>query len=82
MSDGDYLKNFGREARLKEELQARETRLKCTIEQLHDKADPLESLDRIDGESIASLGFQVANELIEYRKLRDDLANVRRALGR
>lgn len=82
MSADLYNKNKGREAGLLEELQARETRLRCGLEQLQAKADPLEALDALDGEGIAALGVQIGNELVDYRKLQADLANVRRALGR
>jgi hypothetical protein len=84
MSDSDYIKNCGREQMLKEELQARETRLKCLVEQLHDKADPLDDLAALPAkrEDIFVLAKQLYDESVEFDSLQAKLANVRKALGR
>lgn len=82
MGDDLYLKNVGRETRLKELEQALRIEIKGLLEQLQSKADPLEEPERLDGNGIASAGIRVANLLNEHAGVRDDLAAVRRALGR
>lgn len=82
MSQDMYLKNVGRRARLKEELQALETKIKSHLESLQLRADPLENLDNLDGNAIASLGVSIGDLLIERRGKQQELHAVNQALGR
>jgi hypothetical protein len=77
-----YLKHTGRAAVLREEIQALEHRIRSSLETLQLKADPLEGLSRLDGNSIAALGVNVGNLLIEWKNKTEQLAAVERALGR
>ncbi|MBN1495928.1 MAG: hypothetical protein JXA07_04110 [Spirochaetes bacterium] len=78
----DYLKNVGRLEEKKRKKLDLEIKMKALVEQIHDKADPLDDISALDTEIIAADAMELARLHIEYKALIDDIRAVNKALGR
>jgi len=78
----DYLKNVGRLEEKKRRKLELEIRIKGLVEQIHDKADPLDAIDDLDAALIAQDAMELAKLDIEHKAITEEIKAVKKALGR
>ena len=78
----DYVKNTGRLAGKKLEAGDMAIKIRGLVDSIHAKADPFENLIDLETDIIASQSMELARVMIDYRGILDEMAALKKALGR
>lgn len=65
------------------ELQAHDIRNKIETKRdaIRSECFPFKAIDEIQGDHVASLGIELAQDLITYREVKEQMAAIKKALG-
>jgi len=78
----DNVKNIGRLAEKKLEAEALAIKISGLVDSIHDKADPFENIKDLATDIIASQGMELADARIKYLGVLDEIAALKKALGK
>ena len=80
--ENERLKYEGRLAEKRHELRTLKLKINTLRDAVRSKVDPFEDIERLDADAAAEAAVELAEKVIQYRELIDQIGAIERALGR